>query len=150
MTAARDNQGIETLRGVVHPWHCDAMGHMSVRHQMALLDDAVYHLLGELGAVTETMSGRRFGWADVRHEIRYMHELVAGDLLLLRSGMVAIGRSSLRHRTVMARRSDGLSCTILDGITVRFDLDARAAAALSDAQREKAGRLLLSDAAAFE
>lgn len=139
-----DAEGIETFRGVVFPWHCDQMGHMSVQHQMPLLDNAVYHLLGEFGPTTGMEEGRRLGWADVVHEIRYEHELVAGDLLLLRSGLLSVGRSSIRHRTTMFRRTDGKVCTVMEGVTVRFDLDARAATPLSDRLRAIAGRLMIN------
>jgi acyl-CoA thioester hydrolase len=137
------NAPVETFRGVVFPWHCDAMGHMSVQHQMPLLDNAVYHLLGFFGPVAGEIDGRRAGWADVSHEIRYLHELAAGDLLVLASGILSIGRSSLRHRTILSRRSDATACTILEGVTVRFDLDARKATPLSDRERTIAGELML-------
>jgi acyl-CoA thioester hydrolase len=133
--------GIETFRGVVFPWHCDVMGHMSVQHQMPLLDNAVYHLLGEFGPAVIVEEGRRLGWADVKQEIRYVHELVAGDLLILRSGILAVGSSSIRHRTVLSRRVDGAVCTIMEGITVRFDLDQRRSVALSAEARTIAARL---------
>lgn len=134
---------VETFRGVVFPWHCDAMGHMSVQHQMPLLDNAVYHLLGYFGPVAEVVDGRRAGWADVSHEISYLHELVAGDLLVLKSAILSIGRSSIRHRTMLSRRPDAKPCTILEGVTVRFDLDARKATPLSDRERAIAGQLML-------
>lgn len=124
----------ELFHGVVFPWHCDAMGHMSVQHQMPLLDGAVYHLLGRLGPTVEQADGRRLGWADVNHNIDYRHELVAGDLVVLRSRILKIGRTSLKHRTALCRQ-DGLICTVLTGVTVRFDLDARQSAPLSDAAR---------------
>lgn len=133
--------GIETFRGVVFPWHCDMMGHMSVQHQMPLLDNAVYHLLGAFGPSVLERDGRRIGWADVSHEIRYLHELVASDLVVLRSGIVSVGTSSLRHRTVMARRSDGRACTMMEGVTVCFDLGARRSIPLSDEDRATAARL---------
>jgi len=143
-TASGD--GIETFRGVVFPWHCDSMGHMSVQHQMPLLDNAAYHLLGTLAPTTALEDGHRLGWADMSHEIRYLHELVAGDLLILRSGILSIGRSSLRHRTIMMRRSDDRICTVLEGVTVRFDLDARRSIPLSDPVRAIAGTLLITAA----
>ncbi|MEX6631927.1 acyl-CoA thioesterase [Hyphococcus lacteus] len=137
--------GIETFRGVVFPWHCDAMGHMSVQHQMPLLDSAVYHLLGEFGASVTEENNRRLGWADVKQEISYLHELVVGDLLILRTGIIAIGSSSIRHRTVLSRRSDELACTVMDSVTVRFDLDRRKSTTLSDDIRALAARLITSD-----
>lgn len=134
---------VETFRGVVFPWHCDAMGHMSVQHQMPLLDNAAYHLLGFFGPTAGEVDGRNAGWADVSHEIRYLHELVAGDLLVLASGILSVGRSSLRHRTILSRRPDGKPCTILEGVTVRFDLEARKATPLSDRERGIAEQLML-------
>lgn len=134
---------VETFRGVVFPWHCDAMGHMSVQHQVPLLDNAVYHLLGFFGPVAGEIDGRSAGWADVSHEIRYLHELVAGDLLVLSSGILSVGRTSIRHRTILSRRPDAKPCTILEGVTVRFDLDARKATPLSDRERAIAGQLML-------
>ena len=134
---------VETFRGVVFPWHCDAMGHMSVQHQMPLLDNAVYHLLGFFGSVAAEIDGRRAGWADVSHEIRYLDEMTAGDLLVLSSGILSVGRSSIRHRTILSRRPDAAACTIMEGVTVRFDLDARKATPLSDRERAIAGRLML-------
>lgn len=139
--------GIETFRGVVFPWHCDSMGHFSVQHQMPLLDGAVYHLLGEFGPVVGELDGRRVGWADVRHEISYQHELVAGDLIVLRSGLIRFGTSSIRHRTELSRRCDGRVCTVMEGITVRFDLDARKSIPLDQGARAIAQRLLLPAAA---
>lgn len=138
-----ETHGIETFRGVVLPWHCDSMGHFSVQHQMPLLDGAAYHLLGEFGPLLATVDGRRLGWADVRHEITYHHELVAGDLIVLRGGLISFGNSSLRHRTTLIRRADRRVCTVMEGVTVRFDLDARKSIPLDAAARTIAQRLLL-------
>ena len=59
-------------KGIVHPWFCDVMGHMNVRHYMSMFDDASYQLLAEaagwhVGA--EAWKGK--GWADVNHSIDY-------------------------------------------------------------------------------
>ncbi|MBW8294330.1 MAG: acyl-CoA thioesterase [Sphingopyxis sp.] len=116
---------------------------MSVQHQMPLMDNAVYHLLGYFGLTAGEVDGRNVGWADVSHEIRYLHELVAGDLLVLAGGILSVGRSSLRHRTILSRRPDGKRCTILEGVTVRFDLDGRKATPLSDRERGIAEQLML-------
>ena len=133
---------IETFRGVVLPWHCDVMGHFSVQHQMPLLDGAIYHLLGMLGPLVDTEDGRRVGWADVRHEISYQGEMVAGDLLVLESSITAIGNSSIRHRTVLSRLPSREPRTVLQGITVRFDLDARKSIALCERMKAIANRLI--------
>ncbi len=131
----------ETFRGVVFPWHCDVMGHFSVQHQMPLLDGAIYHLLGLLGPLVAEQDGHRVGWADVRHEITYQKEMKAGDLLVCESSIVAVGNSSIRHRTVLARLPEREPCTILEGVTVRFDLDERKSVPLAGSARERATAL---------
>jgi acyl-CoA thioester hydrolase len=79
----------------------------------------------------------------VRHEITYKAEMLAGDLLVCESSIIAIGNSSVRHRTVLARLPDREPCTILEGVTVRFDLDARKALPLSAQARAFANGLLV-------
>ena len=39
----------ETFRGVVYPAQCDAMGHMNVQHYVAAFDQAMWHLVHEIG-----------------------------------------------------------------------------------------------------
>ena len=141
MTERQSN--FETFRGVVMPWHCDAMGHFSVQHQMPLLDGAIYHLLGLLGPLVSHESGRRVGWADVRHEISYQGEMVAGDLLVCESSIVGVGNSSIRHRTLLLRLPERKPCTLLEGVTVRFDLDGRKSIPLAGETRATAQRLLV-------
>lgn len=108
---------------------------------MPLLDGAIYHLLGLLGPLIAEEGGRRVGWADVRHEITYKGEMLAGDLLVCESSIIAVGNSSIRHRTTLARLPDREPCTILEGVTVRFDLQARKAIPLSGQAREIANSL---------
>ncbi len=52
-------QDLTTYVGVAHPWMCDTMGHMNVRHYAAMFDDASFQLLGHIaGTETESDSGR--------------------------------------------------------------------------------------------
>ena len=145
--SAEKRGNFESFRGVVMPWHCDAMGHLSVQHQMPLLDGAIYHLLGRLGPIVGQQDGRRVGWADVRHEISYQREMVAGDLLVCESSILSVGNSSIRHRTILMRLPDREPCTVLEGVTVRLDLDARKSIPLTSEARKIARELLASESA---
>jgi acyl-CoA thioester hydrolase len=40
---------METYRGVVYPWHCDHMGHMSVMWCVGKFDEATFQLFAMLG-----------------------------------------------------------------------------------------------------
>ncbi|MFA7387838.1 MAG: acyl-CoA thioesterase [Sphingomonadales bacterium] len=134
----------ETGRAVVHPWLCDAMGHLATQHYMRFYDDAFFHLFAKLGPVVVETAERRVGWADVRHEVLYLQELQAGDLVVLRSAVVKIGRSSLTHRTYISRVSDNVVCSTLESTTVRFDLEARRSIEIEPQIRESAHALLIA------
>lgn len=86
---------IEILRGVVHPWYCDSLGHMNVRWYGHYFDDAAFHLWplywgslkkmqDELGVHTVTASAT----------IQYQQELVAGDLIIVDCLLTRIGGKS--------------------------------------------------------
>ena len=56
---------VETYRGVVFPWHCDQLGHMNVRHYVAMFDDASFHLLTAGGMNMSGMNETGKSFADV-------------------------------------------------------------------------------------
>lgn len=135
-------QALTTYVGVAHPWMCDTMGHMNVRHYAAMFDDASFQLLGHIAGV-ETESGR--GWADVRSEVEYKHETKAGALITIRSRVIKLGRSSVTFEQIMSGTLDGIVHAVSRTTTVRFDLEARAAIALEPDARARAEALLSSN-----
>lgn len=118
---------------VVHPWLCDAMGHLTTRHYMAMFDDAGYHLFAELGH--DAAAGKRDGqgWADVAHQIEYRSELAAGALVRIDGRVTALGRTSIGTELVLRDRDDGRICALLTARTVCFDLVARKSCSLPPA-----------------
>ena len=132
-----------TFVGVAHPWMCDAMGHMNVRHYAAMFDDASFQLLGHISgdAAVETE-----GWADVRCAIEYTHETRVGALLTVRSHVVRIGRSSLTYRHLMSGSLDEVVRAEAEVTTVRFDLVRRQSMALSPALRGRTEALVAKTA----
>jgi acyl-CoA thioester hydrolase len=129
---------VETYRGVVHPWLCDAMGHMNVRHYIGMFDDAAFQLLGMIGGSAAAMQAEGLGWADVRHVVAYEHEVGVGALVLVRSDVIRVGRTSVSARHEMLEVLEGTRLATLDAVTVLFDLRARKAAPLPDALRARA------------
>lgn len=133
-------QTLITYVGVAHPWMCDTMGHMNVRHYAAMFDDASFQLLGHIAGV-EAASEPGRGWADVRSEVEYKHETKAGELLTIRSRVVKLGRSSITFEQVMSGTLDGVVHAVNRTTTVRFDLQARTAISLEPAARVRAEAL---------
>ncbi|MBL8581300.1 MAG: acyl-CoA thioesterase [Rhizobiaceae bacterium] len=128
-----------TSVGVAHPWMCDTMGHMNVRHYMAMFDDASFHVLGHLTGVEKD---KNIGWADVRYEIDYRHETPAGTLLTVRSHVLRIGRSSVTYAHVLSGTLEGELHAEAKVTTVRFDLVARKSIEIDAETRRRAEALL--------
>lgn len=131
--------GLVTFVGVAHPWMCDAMGHVNVRHYAAMFDDASFQLLGRL---TAAMDDDRLGWADVRCEIDYRHEIAAGALLTIHSHVEKLGTSSLTCTHVLTGSFDGPLHAQARIVTVRFDLTTRSKTDLGISVRTNAEALL--------
>ena len=134
-------RGTITYAGIVHPWMCDSMGHLNVRHYVAMFDDASFQLLGRIAGQGD--ADNRLGWADVRMEIDYKHETAAGTLITVYSHIEKIGASSLTYMHEMrGTLDDGLHAQMRT-ITVRFDLQKRSKIELDPAARQRATELLV-------
>lgn len=129
-------QGVVTYAGVVHPWMCDTMGHLNVRHYVAMFDDASFQLLGRVTGKEDPEAG--LGWADVRMEIDYKHETPVGTLVTIRSRVEKVGASSLTYLHEMYGSLDGIVHARMRTVTVRFDLRRRGKVELDPATRERA------------
>lgn len=136
--------GMRTLyKGVVHPWLCDAMGHLTTRHYMAMFDDASWQLLAEAtGWSPDAPEFRGRGWADVRHEIDYRAELHAGALVRIEGRVTALGNTSLDTLYEMRCATTGTLAASMRAKTVFFDLETRRAIPLGDAMRSRIMGLL--------
>src|SRR5262250_2611501 len=76
---------ILTYRGTIYPWHCDHMGHMNVMWYVGKFDEATWHLLASAGLTAKRMREEDFGMVAVEQRIEYKRELLAGDLITIRS-----------------------------------------------------------------
>lgn len=124
MTASKS---IETHRGVVHPWLCDEMGHLTTRHYVAMFDDAGWHLLLAFGSSPSRTRQMKRGWADIRHEIEYLHEVPVGELVIVLSALVRIGEKSVTYKHELRNAESNALCATMTATTVRFDLTDRKA-----------------------
>lgn len=133
--------GLVTFVGVAHPWMCDVMGHMNVRHYAGMFDDASFQLLGHIAG---KIPDDGFGWADVRSTTEYKQEVPAGDLLTINSHVLKVGRSSITFRQMMLGSLDGEPRAINETTTVYFDKVARCSAEIATDMRVRAEKLLIT------
>jgi acyl-CoA thioester hydrolase len=81
---------IETYRGAVYPWHCDHMGHMNVMWYVGKFDEATWNLFSALGVTRQLLQDKARAMAAVQQNISYKRELLSGDVVAVRSGMLEI------------------------------------------------------------
>ena len=79
---------IETYRGAVYPWHCDHMGHMNVMWYVDKFDEATWNLFSALGLTPAYLRDNQRAMAAVQQNITYKRELLSGDVVAVRSGLL--------------------------------------------------------------
>ncbi|MFJ8593466.1 acyl-CoA thioesterase [Streptomyces sp. NPDC093598] len=120
-----------TYRGTVYPWHCDHMGHMNVMWYVGKFDEATWQLFAGIGLTPAHLRERRRGMAAVDQRISYRREVHAGDVVVVRSGVLSTGTTSLRFCHVMEDAVSGEVCAVTVVTGVHLDTTARHAVALA-------------------
>ncbi len=79
---------IETYRGAVAAWECDAFGHMNIAFYPQRFAAAARDLLERAGGAG--------GWRTVALDVRYLEELRAAESIVVQSGLLARDGTSVR------------------------------------------------------
>jgi acyl-CoA thioester hydrolase len=133
----------ETHRAVVFPWQCDQFGHMNVRWYAHWLDDAAFHLWPTSGVTFRRMEELGVHTVVARTETDFVQELSAGDLVVVRSGFVRVGRSSVTYVQRMLNAETGTLHARQQAVEVFFDPATRRSAAIPDEIRAAIGPSLV-------
>jgi acyl-CoA thioester hydrolase len=115
---------------VIHPWNCDAMGHLNTRFYVGIFDDANYVVLTMLAAAAREPA-RTLGWADVHNEIDFLAETKAGSVVEVFVAIRRIGTKSLTLVGEMRRADRDPPVARMVAVIARFDLLERRAVPLS-------------------
>jgi acyl-CoA thioester hydrolase len=135
-------QFIETFRKAVDPNECDILGHMNVSRYFAACSDAMFSLQTGLGlGRSNIVGGDRMSFAVVHAESDFRSEVLAGEVIAMRTGIEEIGNKSATFRHKLYRtETDVLAFETLFRC-VLLDLETRKAAPIPDAIRKKAEQL---------
>ena len=121
---------ILTYRGTVYPWHCDHMGHMNVMWYVGKFDEATWHLFAQVGLTPGFLRENGRGMAAVEQTIQYKRELVAGDLLTIRSSVLEVKEKSIRFLHEMRKEGVDEIAATTTLVGVHLDTATRRACAL--------------------
>ncbi len=104
MTAAG---GAITHRGVVYPRDLDHMGHMNVVAYVAKFDEATWSYFNDIGFTPSYLRSAGRALAAVRYDVTYKKELLAGDVVTVRTRLLRVGTSSLTYLHEMSNGETG-------------------------------------------
>jgi len=133
----------EMFRGVVYPWHCDHLGHMTVQHYVGMFDQAAWHLLSAIGMGWEAMKAAGTSLVDAKHSIEYRHEQKVGSLIVVESALIRVGTKSITQSHRMHNTETGVLAATSEIVSVNFDLETRRSLEIPEAQRESFRRFLV-------
>ncbi len=136
---------ILTHRGTVYPHQHDHMGHVNVMWYVQKFDEATWQLFARFGMTRDYMREHGRGMAAVRQEIDYRRELVAGDLVTVRSGLLEVRERVVRYCHEMREDLSGEIAARCVMTTVCIDTATRRACPLAAEHRERARALLVDD-----
>jgi acyl-CoA thioester hydrolase len=135
---------LETYRGAVYPWHCDHVGHMNVMWYVGKFDEATWNLFAMLGITPSFLRDNARGMAAVEQRIAYQRELHAGDIVVVKSGVLEVRDKVIRfvHEMRNGETQEVSAITMLTG--VHMDAAARKSCPLPDSVVTKARAALVA------
>jgi len=121
-----------TYRGAVYPWHCDHMNHMNVMWYVGKFDEATWNLFALCGLTPAVLRETGRCMVAVKQEIAYKRELLAGDTVTIRSGIIEVREKVVRFFHEMHNNETGevAAVTVLTG--VQIDASTRKACPLAE------------------
>ena len=127
----------EIYRGVVFPWQCDHIGHMNVRWYSHHFDDAGFHLWSVIGLSQREMREKGTQVVVAQTTIKYVREMKAGDLILIKAGITKVGNKSVVHFAKMLNADTGTLHATEETVEVFFDPAARSAVPMPEDFRKR-------------
>ena len=116
-----------THQSLVYPWHCDHMGHMNVMWYVSKFDEATWSLFATAGITAAYLRDNTLGMAAVDQHIRYKAELLAGDLIIIRSHWLEIKEKSIRFSHRMYNAQSGKLAATCELVAVHTNAESRKA-----------------------
>jgi acyl-CoA thioester hydrolase len=122
----------ELHRSVVMPAHCDAYGHMNVRHYAAFFDEAGWHILTKAGVSLTDLRSRGLGSVVATLSIEFRQELTAGQLVLITGALTKVGHKSFGYEMRLYEADSMTHCATQNTVEVCFDTARRQSAPLPE------------------
>jgi acyl-CoA thioester hydrolase len=141
---------IVTYKGAVYPWHCDHVGHMNVMWYVGKFDEATWNLFAQVGLTPSYLRQSQRGMAAVQQNITYRRELLAGDIVEVRSRFLEVRDKVVRFVHEMRNAEDGGLAASCELTGVHMDRVQRKSCPLPPEIRSAAEALIAASAEAAD
>jgi acyl-CoA thioester hydrolase len=108
---------------------------MNTMHYVGMFDQAFWHHVSALGFSRDYMAKNHSGFVDVRDTLEYKAEQSIGSLLIIESGLLKIGNTSMTAIHRMRNTETEEIAATSEKISVYFDLKARSKTPFPDKLR---------------
>lgn len=136
-------QFIPTVRDRIKPMDLDSSGRLALSAFVHRFTAASIQALAAIGATSSYMKTERRGYSTFELALRVTGSPQSGDPVLVETGIVHLGNSSIRFFHRMCDPATGAEYARLGQFGVQLDLDTRRPAALPERLRAAAARLLV-------
>jgi acyl-CoA thioesterase FadM len=136
-------QFIPTVRDRIKPTDLDAGGRLALPAFVHRFTAGSIQALAAIGATSSYMKTERRGYSTFELALRVTGSPQSGDPILVETGIVHLGNSSIRFVHRMCHPATGAEYARLGQFGVQLDLDTRRPAALPEHLRAAAARLLV-------
>ncbi|HYX65265.1 MAG TPA: thioesterase family protein [Burkholderiales bacterium] len=133
----------ELYRNIVMPAQCDAYGHLNVRHYAGFFDDAGWHIPRMAGLSLDEIRAGGLGTVAATLTIDFLHELRAGQLLVIKGTVTRVGTKSFGHEMRLYEADSMTHCATQKTVEVCFDTRARKGVAWPEAVKAALQRLVV-------
>ena len=141
-------QSLITYRGVIYPWHCDHLGHMNNMWYAGKFDEASWNAVLQLGMPPSYFRDNHRGMASVEHVTTFKHELLAGDVIEVRTSILEVREKVIRFIHTMVNAETGVEAATVTITGVHIDTELRKSCPFPAAMRAAAEQLVALPVAA--
>ena len=133
---------IETYRGVVYPNQLDHMNHMNVQWYTSKFDEGTWHLFSCVGITNKYIHDNDKGMAALEQITKYKAEVMAGDLLVVKSKVLEVKDKTIRFFHTMYNAETGDEVATTELVAVHLDRNKRKGCSLPDDIRSRCEEMI--------
>ena len=122
----------------------DPNAHMNTQAYVTRFDQATWFLLAAVGLTPRTVRERKRRVAVLRQSFNFVHELKGSELIVIRSGFVAVGEKHLRFQHRMIDTETDQLMAACGGTAVEVDLDNERAVPIENGIKDRAKAQLVT------